>query len=237
MENFGILLAIFVPAEAIMSLVLGGFIGSVIVIAGLFIAYFFLMQGRPINITCESCNKTILSSTPWICPVCRKNNLNTSEFSFLYRCEHCNAEPKAYECHHKNCGAYLYLTADESELLCAKSIGAPERKTPELPSPQEVLKEEREQARWKRQGERETTQWEIEKSRLDADLAQATANLKMVKGEKKSLEEDLAERKAKALRLHEIYEREREAAEKIENINLREMTFDFLEDWKNRHLG
>lgn len=79
--------------------------------------YFFVvfLNKRSIRIRCEHCGKIILSNTPWICGFCHEENRNTDDFPFVHHCAHCLAAPKAYRCHHKDCGQLIYLTVDRLE--------------------------------------------------------------------------------------------------------------------------
>jgi hypothetical protein len=72
---------------------------------------FHVWDKNPIWICCPHCDKLIASNTPWICGFKQCRNENVDEYPFVHTCEHCRAEPKAYECHH--CGKLIFLTSDE----------------------------------------------------------------------------------------------------------------------------
>jgi hypothetical protein len=97
---------------------------DVIALAG---AYYFyiLWDNRPIRVRCRNCRKVILSNTPWFCVVCKKPNLNATQFPFVYKCEHCGAEPKAYRCHNPACKQLIYLSEDEDATNYVYCLNSP----------------------------------------------------------------------------------------------------------------
>ena len=110
-------------------------VGDVIALG---VAYYFyiLWERRPIRLACPKCEKIILSNTPWVCGVCRKPNLNTTEFPFVHKCGNpdCGFEPKAYRCHHEDedgivCGEMIYLSEERDKLNYAYCLNAPEEKS------------------------------------------------------------------------------------------------------------
>jgi hypothetical protein len=86
---------------------------------GLGVAYYFytLSENEPIRFCCPKCTKIVLSNSPWFCAECEKPNRNANDFPFVFKCEHCGAEPKAYKCHHRengvDCGEMIFLSDDE----------------------------------------------------------------------------------------------------------------------------
>ena len=83
-------------------------------IAALLAAYYFykVWERRAIRLACRECERVISSNSAWVCSVCKKANVHANEFPFVHKCEHCGAEPKAYRCHHKDCGKMIFLTDD-----------------------------------------------------------------------------------------------------------------------------
>lgn len=67
---------------------------------------------KPFRPFCPHCGKYIPSELEWMCGFCDKHNINTNIYSFLYKCERCEATPKAYRCHHQDCGEDIFLDAD-----------------------------------------------------------------------------------------------------------------------------
>jgi hypothetical protein len=81
-------------------------------IAAAAFAYFVVLQKQPLFLACPNCGKVIASNTPWVCGECETRNLNTAKFPFINQCESCGVEPKAYKCHHQNCGRLIFLGPD-----------------------------------------------------------------------------------------------------------------------------
>ena len=154
--------------------------------AAIFFLYFFLfnfLEGRAIWIKCDQCGQKITSKTPWVCGFekCKKPNQNVERFPFLNKCEHCGAEPKAYQCHH--CGKTIFLTQDLQIEGFAFAIGSKFQTKPTSPEPVKDEIAERKHAT-------EIVKAQIESLQREAELVEAQAHLKKVKGEKTSLEED-----------------------------------------------
>jgi hypothetical protein len=99
-------------------------IGDAIVLAG---AYFLftLWDKRPIQIRCPNCCKIVSSSTPWVCKACGVKNMDTVNFPFVNKCEACGVEPKAYRCHHNNCGEMIFFSEDQDETNYASCLNSP----------------------------------------------------------------------------------------------------------------
>jgi hypothetical protein len=72
---------------------------------------FHVWDKEPVWIRCNQCAKLIETNVTWICGFKQCRNEAIDEFPFVHRCQHCGAEPKAYECHH--CGKLIFLTDDE----------------------------------------------------------------------------------------------------------------------------
>lgn len=86
---------------------------------------YMLWDKRPIWMRCGHCRKLISSNTPWFCTICNRPNRNSADYPFVHKCEHCGAEPKAYRCHHPECGKLIFLSADEDATNYAHRLNSP----------------------------------------------------------------------------------------------------------------
>src|SRR5205814_2210115 len=107
---------------------------------------------------CEHCDRFIESDTPWVCGFCSAKNTKPEDYSFLFKCQHCSAVPKAYKCHHAGCGELIFLSEDRLEENFACCINSPH-----LAQPQQ--KQERRKAR------REELEDEIDMVKLNMRLS------------------------------------------------------------------
>jgi hypothetical protein len=102
--------------------------GAVILL--LFYWFSFFLDKRAIRSQCPSatCGKVVASNMPWICGFsnCNKINQRIDEFPFNRCCEHCGAEPKAYQCPH--CSTTVFLTDEQLSLGCARFVDASPQK-------------------------------------------------------------------------------------------------------------
>jgi hypothetical protein len=102
------------------------------------VVYFLytLWHKRAIGLDCNHCGKYIASNTPWVCGFCKAPNTNANEHPFVGKCERCGNEPKAYKCHHQDCGKLIFLTPDMLEMNYAYCLNSPA----EIPKPDEKTK-------------------------------------------------------------------------------------------------
>lgn len=121
--NCGIVLLVFVPAVLLMELLPFGGITILALIGVFYYVFFYVLEKRAVGITCSKCEKYISTNTPWECGFCHQANRNIVQFPFVHQCEHCQAEPKAYQCHH--CGKLIFLDADELAQNFARCLNAP----------------------------------------------------------------------------------------------------------------
>ena len=143
------------------------FFANVLVIGGVS-GLFLHFNNRPIRLRCNSCKRIILSNTPWVCGFCGKNNEDADNFPFVHRCQHCGAEPKAYRCHHVNCGKLIFLSEDHLEKNYARCMsGAAE--APEL--------DEATVAETQRQKEKREKEHTLEMTALDSQLKKLMAEI------------------------------------------------------------
>ncbi len=159
-------------------------VGDVIALAAAYGLY-NLWEKRPIKLRCEGCGKIVLSNTPWVCGFCGGKNYDANEFSFLYKCGHCNAEPKSYKCHHTGCTKPLvFLTEDRLEQNYAYCLNASD----EGPGPDEHAEELK---KLREQKERKLEKRDI--ALVDEDLTRIRKNIRSQKEKKKKTKEVLQE--------------------------------------------
>ncbi len=118
--NSLIILVIFLPLSWFFAQTQYAFFANVGIIALLYFLFFHVLDGKSIALICPKCAKQIDSITPWVCGFCQRRNAKTTQFSLLHKCEHCEAEPKAYRCHH--CEELMFLSKDEQRANFAYCI-------------------------------------------------------------------------------------------------------------------
>lgn len=184
--NWAITIVVFIPLVFLLQNMLPVFIADVIAIALVFCLFFFFLHKRAIAIECPHCGKYIGTNTPWVCGVCGTKNLRVDDFPFVNRCENkeCGCEPKAYKCHHFDCGKLIFLSNDQSEINYAQCVNMPEKSRP--------VKENktRDQVAGLHEGII-VTKLEVEKARLDIEYKGLKAELEPQK--KKTAFEELEE--------------------------------------------
>lgn len=140
--NCAIILGLFIPLEFVFANLRAPWTAHCVTIAILFYLYFFVLDARAIGIKCPHCERYLASNTPWICGFCGENVMETDEFPFIHRCEHCQTETKTYMCHHRDCGKLIFLTEDKLELNYATCLNFEEGKSAEVVT--DALRYERE---------------------------------------------------------------------------------------------
>src|SRR5581483_2955640 len=115
LKNCVLVGGIFVAGALIFAQLPFSFLLDLILGCVLYYFYFNIWSFEPIRFSCPHCGWVVATNTPWICGVCEQKNQNADDFPFVHRCEHCGNEPKAYRCHHKDCGNIIFLTDDEQE--------------------------------------------------------------------------------------------------------------------------
>jgi hypothetical protein len=121
--NWVISIGLFVVVFQVLAAFFGVHFAAAISIAAVFCLFFFVLKGRAIGIRCPRCTKPIDTNTPWICGYKQCRNENVDDYPFVHRCQHCGAEPKAYECHH--CQELIFFTEDCLRINYAKCINLP----------------------------------------------------------------------------------------------------------------
>jgi hypothetical protein len=111
--NCGIVAVVFIPAVFIFAQFPGGWLATIALIGILYYVFFYILQERAESIRCPHCLGYIATNTPWKCGFCGHENRRVNEFPFVYQCENCHAEPKAYQCHHATCRKLIFLSNDK----------------------------------------------------------------------------------------------------------------------------
>jgi hypothetical protein len=210
--NWAIVLFSFIVLDAVLWPVAGGFIAGSASIAVMFCVFFFILHKRTIGIECPHCKNYIETNTPWICGVCGAANLHTDDFPFVGRCEHCRAEPKAYQCHHRTCRELIFLTKDKLEINFARCVNMPFAQDPE------PVKEEDDVEKLDKGIQ--LTERMVKKAKLDAELMEIERITKPPKEKplREILEDDLTRLLDRDMGAAEIGERMRATlAEKYKN--------------------
>lgn len=125
--NFGIAAVHCAILIVILSLVMPMVAADAIAFALTLCLYFFVLRKRSFSVICEHCRCHISSTTPWVCGSCKGENTNTEEYPFIHKCRACSVPPKAYKCHHVNCGQLIFLSEDRQEdnfAYCLNSASA-----------------------------------------------------------------------------------------------------------------
>ena len=173
--NWGITIGVFIFLVLALHLFFNFFFADIIAIAVAFCLYFFFLNKRFIAIYCKGCGKIIETNTPWICGACGAKIRRVYDYPFIHQCasKFCNYEPKAYRCHHADCGKPIFLSEDKSEINIARCLNMPE-------TPQPVKKKKENKIY------RETTELQegiqigklkVEKAKIDLELIGLKENL------------------------------------------------------------
>src|SRR5579862_8677874 len=84
LTNFLLVIAIFIPLVSLFSAYWFSFLIDLALIAVLGFLFFFVLERRPIKLTCPHCLKTIETNTPWICGFKGCENQQPDNFPFVY---------------------------------------------------------------------------------------------------------------------------------------------------------
>jgi hypothetical protein len=229
LTNCLLVLVIFLPLAFIAAFLPFVLLADAVIIALLFYLYFFILNKRAIWVRCSHCRKRVATNTPWICGFCKERNQQVDEYPFVYRCEHCSAEPKAYKCHHWGCGELIFFTEDQLEKNYAMCVNSPVEKVP-VP--------ETEAARFQR--EKQMLSHEIEMLDLEGKLEAVKQRRDL--GKKKSpveeMEESFSQHFTRALGAHEYARKQKTAnAEKFkDDPEMLEKANQVVDDWLEHRL-
>jgi hypothetical protein len=182
--NLAIVFVVFIVLVFILQTFMYPLIADVIAIAIAYIVFFHILGKRAIAITCPRCNAYIETNTPWTCGnySCRQDNERVDYYPFVYQCQHCGVEQKAYEC--PSCGDAIYLSKDRIKNICATII-KPRQKS-ETPPPKKDPEAEK---RRKQQQEKSDLEHDVEIARLKAKLKEEQSKTAEPPPEKTAYEE------------------------------------------------
>jgi len=186
--NLAIVFIGFVILVFVLQALMYPLIADVIAIAIAYVVFFHVLAKRAIAITCPNCKGYIETNTPWKCgnPNCRKNNERVDDFPFVYHCEHCSVEPKAYKCHH--CEKTIFLGRDMLTTLCATLIKPEKKSAPPPPKKDPVVDKITQENDTIRE-----TEYKLRKAKLDLELKGVQKNLEP---DKELTEEEILEKSA-----------------------------------------
>ena len=202
----------------------------------IYIIEVFLVLRRPPRLFCPSraCGAYIPAYEPWVCAHCKYHNYNTTVYSFLNRCESCEAVPSGYEC--PRCFKVFALDDVKADAHPARAI------------PQSSSSEATDEAKAKREAKKERLKDGIELNKLLAEHArsvsarrqaenQARPRTQATRTPREKLEEDLAVQRDHTLALDEVLARARaEAKERFRDDS--KALADYLawleNEWKER---
>ena len=176
---------VFAATALLLGLIIPGplvWLADGVAIAILYYANFYVLEHRPIKLRCPQCWNFVRTNTPWVCGFCLRNNEHADEFPVINRCEHCGAEPRAYQCHH--CQQLIYLTEDRLNRNFATCLNPPGQAAPPPEDEMTLLRKEKEKL-----------EHEIAMTELTAKLEAGKQRLEF--GKKKSPREEIEESFAK----------------------------------------
>ena len=122
------------------SAALGFFINAFFIIILVIYRYIFFGKecGRTtflsltnIKAFCPHCDKYIPRLMNWRCGYCDADNTDQIENPVIYKCEHCDREPKSYICYH--CQETVFFDGDNDARHPARSVGFPQAEEPQDP--------------------------------------------------------------------------------------------------------
>jgi phage terminase large subunit GpA-like protein len=188
----------------------------------------------PFRPFCPHCGKHVRSDLEWKCGFCDGKNTDTKTFSFLYKCQHCDAIPKAYRCH--QCGQTIFLDADKDDKHCATGW-----------TPPVAVENNEDSIRKKWERDKEQLQQALELSRLATEVAKQKTQQRLAeaagdpeKWKPKSPRELQEEEFARVQDVHlarlEIIARAKKQAEAEPDLELRGRKVDVLA-WMGKEWG
>jgi hypothetical protein len=181
--NWLIAIALFAPLVYLLQISHSMWTADGIAMLIAFGAYLLLLRKRSIAIRCTNpqCKKYIETHTPWVCGYNGCTNKRAYDFPFIHRCQHCEAEPKAYKCHH--CGDLIFLAKDEQKFNYATCLGFWENMMPQVDE-HAVQMSEQEKAI-------QIAKLKVERAKLDVNLKSYSETLDPPKPKMRSADEDL----------------------------------------------
>ena len=125
---------------------------------------------QPVHIFCKQCGKSIPSTWEWVCGYCGHEHRNIRVYSFLYKCQQCKRQPRAFVCPH--CKALNRFDKDDSGKYPARKIPVvpPPAKQPPPPPPPPPAESDLERRRREHREELEDLGRKIERAKKLAEL-------------------------------------------------------------------
>lgn len=165
--NLGIVLVGFIILVFIAQFFINPLIVDIVAVGIAYTLFFFILEKRAIAVECPHCGGYIETNTPWKCgnPNCQKPNERVDDFPVVHRCQHCEVEPKAFECPHEKCHLPIYLSNDRLKTIYAQFIKPQKRSEPKPPP-----KDPNAEKKHKQQQEKSDLEHEVEMARLKAKL-------------------------------------------------------------------
>ena len=194
----------------------------------------FGLHREPIKVSCNHCGKIILGDMEWVCGYCDAENLSTSLYSFLNKCEVCKQPPKCVECPH--CNKLNFLINSRDNRHPAKKIRPPQK--PETEEDLRVKKiRQRDDAKTEIEHEILMTRLNGEHGKLKRDIQQSLEPVK-IKSPLDKLEQSFSEHDARVMAAHRIAKRELDAnkVKYADDPDLLEKANDSVNDWLENHL-
>lgn len=185
-------------------------LGLGMVAAQILLSVFFLlcivallkwMWNTPIKCFCGECKKYVPSDIEWKCGFCDQENKETDRFSFLNKCQNCEKEPPAYQCHH--CDSPVFLDHEREVRNIAVKLG--EKVVVNRDAEAQAVKASRLERK-------EELEFEIQIASLNKQLAELKAVSQPVKSKMDSLRDDVDER------IDRIFGTEKLAQEKLKEV-------------------
>ncbi len=178
--NWAVTIVVFIPLVFVLMHLCEAWLAFAIALAVAFCLHFFVLDKRAIGIECPHCGKYIETNTPWICGYKQCRNENVDDFPFIYRCEHCGAEPKAYKCHH--CDALIFFTKDQLRINYAQCVNLPVK-------PQPVKKDKTVEKVVKQNEEKRDLLHELDVTKIKGDIKEAKSRIEPPPKKKTAFEE------------------------------------------------
>jgi hypothetical protein len=165
-----------------------------------------------------------------MCGACQAKNEHVDDFPLVHRCESCGIEPKAYRCHHDDCGKLIFLTKDELVRNYAYCIN-PFFEAREEEVERDTFDQKKRRGEYRLHLARLNTEVELAEQ-AENDVYKRTQTPKE-KTPKEKIEEHRAKRRAKTVTATEIYRNERKANEEKykDDPEMLKMVNEDLEDW------
>lgn len=190
---------------------------------------------KPFRPFCPHCGKYLPTSLDWKCGFCDYANSKTQIYSFLYQCECCKAEPKAYRCQH--CDEVIFLDKNNDDTHCAMVLQSTTEKTkPNEPSIHEL-----------RRNQLDEKDHKLTLTGKEIALERAAQELKALQARRKEerlSRYDLLKKSAKDNRehstgVHRIVAEDRKQAEEDykDNPHMLQVEYHRIESWAAQVLG